>query len=188
MFPVRVGISSCLLGEAVRYDGGHKRSPVLLERLGGRVEWVSVCPEYEVGMGVPREPVKLVAPAGGTGASPPCLVGAVTGTDWTERMRRFARERARRLETMGLSGYVLKSRSPSCGLQVPLFASREDAASFGDRSGRGLFAAALLERLPSLPVEEECALADGIACERFLQRVLDYHRRLCERMAPSCSS
>ena len=184
MDPVRVGISSCLLGENVRYDGGHRQAPVLLECLGPHVTWVPVCPELEVGMGVPREPVRLVA-GGGPG---PSLIGVETRADWSERMRRWAAGRALRLQELGLDGYILKSRSPSCGLAVPLFAAPGADVSLDGRSERGLFAAALLDRLPDLPVEEERQLLDPHACERFLARVLAYHRRHSERTTASCSA
>ena len=166
----RVGISSCLLGENVRHDGGHRRAAGLLADLGGAVEWVAVCPELEVGMGVPRETVELVA-AGPGGA--PRMLGTESGRDWTEAMESFAARRLDELERLGISGYVLKSRSPSCGLLVPVrLASGETAL------GReGLFAAALRRRFPGLPVAEEDALAEGAARGRFLAEVLAYRGR-----------
>src|SRR5690606_4696456 len=110
--PIRIGISSCLLGHAVRWDGGHKRDAFLVERLGRFVEWVPVCPELELGMGVPREPIRLVARGAGIR-----LVSVSGGVDWTARMRAFAQRRVRALARLGLCGYVLKARSPSCGLE-----------------------------------------------------------------------
>jgi uncharacterized protein YbbK (DUF523 family) len=106
-----VGISACLLGERVRWDGGERRAGALLDALGRHVRWVSVCPELEAGLGVPREPIRLEHAPSGT------RVRAVeTGRDLTERMTRHARERLAELEAEGLSGFLLQARSPSCGL------------------------------------------------------------------------
>src|SRR5437867_13293599 len=106
--PVRIGISSCLLGETVRYDGGHKRNTFLVEILGPQVEWVPVCPEVELGLGVPREPLHLVCLEGDFR-----MVFAGSGEDITGRMRQYARERVANLAAADLSGYVLKTNSPS---------------------------------------------------------------------------
>jgi uncharacterized protein YbbK (DUF523 family) len=161
----RVGISRCLLGDEVRYDGGHKREPALIETLGGYVEWVAVCPELEVGMGVPREPVRLTATAGRPRIR---LVGVESGDDWTDRMQTWAAERIGALEAAGLSGFVLKSRSPSCGTHgVPVNA--------GDPAA-GMFAVALLTAVPGLPIEDEERLRDPDARARFLDRVTARHR------------
>src|SRR5882762_6974511 len=110
--PLRLGVSSCLLGEEVRFDGGHKRDRFLTDLLGRYVEWVPVCPEVEVGMGVPREALRLV----GTPASPR-MIGLRSGDDYTARMRRFATERVRALAALDLGGYVFKKDSPSCGIE-----------------------------------------------------------------------
>src|SRR6266404_7119360 len=111
MAPLRLGISACLLGHEVRYDGGHKRDPFLTETLGRFVEWVPVCPEVELGLGVPREPIRLEGDP-----ARPRLVALETRTDHTEAMRRLARARATGLARLELAGYVLKSDSPSCGM------------------------------------------------------------------------
>ena len=170
--PIRVGISSCLLGAAVRYDGQHKRNDFLVDELGPLVEWVPVCPEVEVGMGVPRESVRLVR--GATGATR--MLGNQTGDDWTARMEAFAARRVDELARLELSGYVLKSRSPSCGMEhVDLFSNR-DPDNQPVRAGVGLFAAALLRRFPNLPVEEEGRLADPRLRENFIERLFAYHR------------
>ncbi len=148
----RVGVSACLLGEQVRYDGRHKRSRAVVELIGPEVDWVAVCPEVEVGMPVPREPVVL------TGAGPR-MVGATSGTDHTGAMLRFAETRIAALDP--LDGYVLKSRSPSCGLaEVP-----------GSPDGSGLFAAALRRLRPDLPLAEETALDDDARRRDFLAAV-----------------
>jgi uncharacterized protein YbgA (DUF1722 family)/uncharacterized protein YbbK (DUF523 family) len=160
---IRLGVSACLLGDAVRYGGGHKRDAFLTDTLGPFVEWVPVCPEVEVGLGVPRPPIRLVGDAGA-----PRLVVEKTGEDLTARMQRWARGRVAELAALGLHGYVLKKASPSCGL----FRVRvHDAAGRPGAAGRGLFAAALTGALPTLPVEEEGRLADAGLRENFIERV-----------------
>lgn len=166
---VRVGVSSCLLGEEVRYDGRHKREPYLTEVLGGRVRFVPVCPELDIGLGVPREPIHLLAGPGDVR-----LVGVHSGDDHTVPMRTHGERRVDELRRTGLDGYVLKSRSPSCGLgDVPV----HDAAS-GEvvDHDRGRFAAVLVDRLPDLPVTGEDRLADTAERDRFLERVCVHHR------------
>jgi uncharacterized protein YbbK (DUF523 family) len=173
----RVGISRCLLGERVRYDGGHKLEAPLVERLAARIEWVDVCPEVEVGMGVPREPVQLVPPDDAMPAGPgrARLVGVHTTADWTDRMRKWALARVEQLASMRLSGFVLKARSPSCGLRdVPIGGSGGPAAVVG----AGAFTTVLVERLPDLPVEDEERLRDPVALADFLDRVEARHRRI----------
>jgi uncharacterized protein YbbK (DUF523 family) len=108
---IRLGVSACLLGQTVRYDGGHKRDPFLIDTLGPFVEWVPVCPEVEIGLGVPRDTIRLVGDA-----AAPRLVVEKTGEDLTARMRRYARSRVTELQSLALDGYVLKRGSPSCGL------------------------------------------------------------------------
>src|SRR5712692_5069717 len=166
--PPRVGISQCLLGDNVRYDGGHKLDSVLIETLGCYVEWVPVCPEVEVGLGTPREPMHLVGDL-----DAPRLVTINTGADHTEAMHRFAQQRVRELEALNLSGFVFKSASPSCGIKgVPLFNSQ----GIEVQEGIGLFARAFMEHFPEMPVEEESRLHDPQILENFLERVLVYHR------------
>jgi uncharacterized protein YbgA (DUF1722 family)/uncharacterized protein YbbK (DUF523 family) len=161
---IRLGVSACLLGDEVRYDGGHKRDAFLTDTLGPFVEWVRVCPEVEVGLGVPRPPIRLVGDA-----TAPRLVVEKTGEDLTARMQRWARRRAAELAALGLHGYVLKKSSPSCGL----FRVRVHGEGRGmpGGAGRGLFAAALVEALPSLPIEEEGRLTDAGLREAFIERV-----------------
>jgi uncharacterized protein YbgA (DUF1722 family)/uncharacterized protein YbbK (DUF523 family) len=167
---IRVGVSACLLGAKVRYDGEHKRNPFLVDELAPYVEWVPICPELDVGMGVPRESVRLVR---GRGALVRML-GNRSGEDWTQRMNDYAEERVRALE--GLSAYVLKSKSPSCGMErVKLYASDAPGAP-APREGVGLFAAALRRRWPNLPVEEEGRLEDARLRESFIERLFAYHR------------
>lgn len=168
----RVGISSCLLGEAVRYDGGHKRDRFLTDLLGSCVEWVPVCPEVEVGMGVPRPSIRLEG-----SITEPRLIEPRAGEDWTARMRAFSQRRVRQLKTLGLSGYVLKKDSPTCGMERVRVYARGGGPP--DRHGRGLFATALLEAWPTLPVEEEGRLNDLPLRENFIERVFAYDRWQC---------
>jgi uncharacterized protein YbgA (DUF1722 family)/uncharacterized protein YbbK (DUF523 family) len=158
---IRLGVSACLLGERVRYDGGHKRDRFLTDVLGDFVEWVPVCPEVEIGLGAPRDAIRLV----GREAAPRLVVER-TGEDLTARMTRFAA--AKDAELRELDGYVLKRASPTCGLhRVRVYG--EDGALRG--TGRGLFAAVLTRHLPLLPVEEEGRLTDPASRENFIERV-----------------
>ena len=154
---IRVGISACLLGQEVRYDGGHKRDPVLTEVLGPFVEWVPVCPEVEMGLGTPREPMRLVRDGSSTR-----MVTIHTGIDHTDAMNAWSKKRLDELARADLDGYVLKSKSPSCGMEV--------------ESGPGLFAAALMSQMPGLPVEEEIRLSDARLRKHFIERLFAYHR------------
>jgi len=166
--PVRIGISQCLLGERVRHDGGHKRDGFLIETLGRDVEWVPVCPEVEVGMGVPREKIRLVGDP-----RSPRLVTLTSGIDHTEAMERFSHRRIRELEALDLSGYVFKASSPSCGIrEVPLLNAQGEDTS----DGVGLFARAFIEHFPDMPVEDESRLHDPQAIENFLERALAYRK------------
>lgn len=175
----RIGISSCLLGQAVRYDAGHKRDPFLVETFGAHVEWVPVCPEVEAGFGTPRGAMRLVLDAPQTrerGARfPPehiTLRVIKTGADVSEQLRSYSLKRVEALSFDGLSGYILKKDSPSCGMErVKVF-----GGSLPERAGRGLFAAALIARFPSLPVEEEGRMSDPRLRENFIERVFAYRR------------
>jgi uncharacterized protein YbgA (DUF1722 family)/uncharacterized protein YbbK (DUF523 family) len=167
---LKIGVSSCLLGAKVRFDGQHKRDAFLVDQLGAFVEWVAVCPELEVGMGVPRESVRLVR-GGRDGLR---MLGNRSETDWTARMRRFAERRVRALE--GLVGYVLKSKSPSCGMErVKVHDGIEKRAPV-TKDGVGLFAEALRARFPNLPIEEEGRLHDAGLRENFVERIFAYAR------------
>ena len=170
----RIGISRCLLGEEVRFDGGHKRDAFLTGTIGLWVDWVPVCPEVEVGMGVPREAIHLVADPSGvpSGAQRVRLLGVKSGTDWTAAMSRYARDRARDLAGATLSGFVLKKDSPSCGMERV----RVHQSGMRIRNGRGLFAEALLQAWPNLPVEEEGRLNDPALRDNFIERVFAYQR------------
>ncbi len=165
--PIRIGVSACLMGERVRYDGGHKRADGLVRATDG-VEWVHVCPEVEVGMGTPRETLELVGDAGS-----PRLVTTETGVDHTAAMFSWARERIAALLAEGIDGFVLKTRSPSCGLSsVPVL---RDGVAYA--SGRGIFAAELVRLLPDLPVADEEELVAPSALAKFLRRARAYRER-----------
>ena len=164
----RLGISSCLLGERVRYNGEHKRDPFLVELLGAQVSWVGVCPEVELGLGVPRLPVRLEANPGG-----PRLIEPETRADHTRAMAHFSRARVHALRASELAGYVFKARSPSCGISgVPVWRAAGRAPS----SGQGRFVATLCERMPLLPIEDEEGLADVGLRVSFIERACAYRR------------
>jgi len=165
---VRIGISACLLGDEVRYDGGHKRDDFLADRLARFVTFVRVCPEVEIGLGTPRDPIRLVRAGGALR-----LVNPKTGDDHTDAMTRYAARRVREIAALDLSGYVLKKNSPSCGMER---VKTYDTKGVPAKSGSGLFARALLDALPDLPVEEEGRLLDSDLRENFLTRVFVYRR------------
>lgn len=165
---IRVGISSCLLGEEVRFDGGHKHDTLITGTLGQFFSWVPVCPELELGLGVPRETLRLQGRA-----EKPRLVALKSKTDHTEPMKSFATRRLEELAGIGLQGYILKKDSPSCGMErVRVY----DRKGMPQRRGRGLFAAALMARFPLLPVEEEGRLRDARLRENFVERVFAVYR------------
>ncbi len=164
---IRIGVSSCLLGHDVRYDGGHKRDAFVTGPLARFVAFAPVCPEVEVGMGTPREPVRLVRLGDEVR-----MIGHRSRADHTGAMRRWAEARARALEAEDLCGFVLKKDSPSCGMErVKVY-----AGGTATRAGRGIFAEALMERMPLLPVEEEGRLGDPRLRENFIERVFAYRR------------
>ena len=166
--PLRLGISRCLLGDEVRYDGGHKRDSFLVDVLGRYVEWVPVCPEVEAGMGTPREAIHLVGDL-----RQPRVRTVKTEQDVTTMMVRFSERRVQELEGLALSGYVFKKGSPSCGVErVPVF----NEHGMPDQDGSGVFAHAFMERFPLIPVEEEGRLCDPVTRDNFIERLFSYHR------------
>lgn len=166
---LRVGASSCLLGQRVRYDGSHKRHRTVTETLSHYFEIIAVCPEMEVGMGVPREPVDLIGDP-----LAPRMMGQRSGRDWSGIMRRHGTRRAAEMERLGVCGFVLKKGSPSCGPDgVPVRARWGDPPT-PSVTASGLFARALAERLPLLPVEAEDRLDDASVCGNFIERVHAY--------------
>jgi uncharacterized protein YbgA (DUF1722 family)/uncharacterized protein YbbK (DUF523 family) len=168
-FPrVKIGVSSCLLGQEVRYNGGHKRDRFLISSLSQFVDYVPICPEVAIGLGVPRPPIRLVGDP-----DAPKAVGTDDHTiDVTARLQSFAREKTQTL--VDISGYILKKDSPSCGMErVKVYSEKGGAAQ---RKGQGVFARVLMERMPLLPVEEEGRLNDPVLKENFLTRVFVFHR------------
>lgn len=166
---IRLGISTCLLGEPVRFNGGHKRDRFLTDVLGRHCAWVPVCPEFEMGLGAPRETLRLVGRPG-----EPRLLEPATGTDRTREMERFNRERLKRLVKENLHGFVFKKDSPTCGVfRVKVW---HEGGGGSERKGVGLWARDLQKRLPLLPVEEEGRLHDLGLRENFIERVFCYYR------------
>ncbi len=166
--PIRIGVSACLIGQAVRFDGGHKRSDFLVDTFGPFVEFVPVCPEVEIGLSVPRETLRLARLNDEVR-----LLANKSGADLTDPMRHYAERRTRALANDDLSGYVLKKDSPSCGMErVRIYAGN----GMPSRNGRGLYADALIRRYPNLPVEEEGRLNDARLRENFIERVFAYRR------------
>lgn len=169
--PVRLGVSTCLLGEPVRYDGGHARNRYVMDVLGEHFEYVKVCPEVESGMPIPRPTIRLVDEGDGIR-----LVDPKSGDDHTGSMQAYSERRVSQLMGEGLDGYVLKKDSPSCGMsRIKVYKNGMPAS----RDQRGLFAAELLDAWPGLPVEEEGRLNDLPLREAFVERVFARHRWRC---------
>jgi uncharacterized protein YbgA (DUF1722 family)/uncharacterized protein YbbK (DUF523 family) len=165
--PVYVGVSSCLLGQAVRYDGNHKYHKFINDSLSKHFSYVAICPEIAIGMNVPRPALRL---AGSVDA--PRVVGVRDHTlDVTEPLRNFSQNKARELSY--LSGYIFKKASPSCGMQhIKVYEGKELIAT----QGVGVFARAIMKAYPLLPVEDEGRLCDSGIRHNFVQRVFVYHR------------
>ena len=156
--PIRILVSSCLLGEKVRYDGGHKRDPFLVETLGRFIEVVPVCPEADCGLPTPREAMRLAGDP-----ADPRLVTVKTGVDHTGKMQRWIRRKLQDLEGLDLCGYICKEGSPSSGMEA------------------GMFTKAFMDRFPLIPVEEEGRLQDPVFREMFVERMFTL-RRLRDRI------
>jgi len=167
----KIGISRCLLGENVRYDGGHKLDRFLRDVLGRHVEFVPVCPEVECGLSVPREAMRLVGDA-----DSPRLVTVKTKEDITPRMTAWAQGQVAELGQSDLCGFVFKYGSPTSGMsRVKVYPEAGGAPAL---KGRGLFAARLMDALPLLPVEDEGRLNNPALRENFIERVFVMHRWL----------
>jgi uncharacterized protein YbgA (DUF1722 family)/uncharacterized protein YbbK (DUF523 family) len=166
--PVRIGVSSCLLGQKVRYDGGHKRDSFIADMLARFVEFVPLCPEMEMGLGAPRDSIHLAEIEGKLR-----LVNPKTQRDLTDTMTEWTRRRLKLMEKEPLSGFVLKKDSPSCGMErVRVHHDGKPPT----KEGVGLFAKLLMARWPTLPVEEDGRLNDSRLRENFIERVFAYHR------------
>lgn len=163
MEKIRLGVSACLLGQNVRYDGGHQLNRYLRDTLGIFVDYVPVCPEVEMGLSIPRETLRLVGDPGA-----PRLVFSKSGEDVTDQMTAWAKKRLDELEGENLCGFIFKSRSPSSGMaRVKLY----DRNGVPSKNGVGLFARLLMERFPLLPVEEDGRLNDPRLRENFLEAI-----------------
>lgn len=162
--PLRIGVSACLLGQAVRFDGGHKHDRWITGELGRYVVFVPVCPEVEAGFGVPREAMRLVGDA-----EAPRLVTVRSGRDMTAAMESWAGRRASELAQENLCGFIFKSKSPSSGMtRVKVYS---DKGGMPAHKGVGLFAKAFMRRFPLLPVEEDGRLCDAKLRENFIERI-----------------
>ncbi|MCK9335868.1 MAG: DUF523 and DUF1722 domain-containing protein [Candidatus Cloacimonetes bacterium] len=169
MEKLKLGISSCLLGHKVRYDGGHKYDAWLVETLGQYVDYVPVCPEAGCGMSIPREALRLV----GT-KDDYRLITVKTGIDYTDQMLEFSYETLKRLESEQLCGYVFKSKSPSSGMErVKVYPPHGGAAG---KTGVGIWAREFMRAYPLLPVEEEGRLHDPVLRENFIERIFIMQR------------
>lgn len=165
---IKLGVSACLLGEQVRWNGGHARDRYLTDILGQYVEYVPVCPEVECGMGVPRETLRLVGDPDN-----PNLVTSKTNIDHTSRMLDWAQKRARELEKENLCGFVFKKNSPSSGLyRVPV----KNFKGMPQKKGQGIFARVFTGNFPLIPVEEEGRLHDAKLRETFIEQVFTLMR------------
>jgi FdhD protein len=167
---IRVGISACLVGQEVRYNGAHKRTDRLIDGLAARFELVPVCPEVEMGLGTPREPMNLYRHGRALR-----MITVDTRIDHTDGMKAFSARRLEELAKGGISGFVLKKDSPSCGVAgTPTY---ELDGTGMRRDGSGIFAAAVLERFPHMPVDDEVALLEPGALDQFIDRVVAYSHR-----------
>jgi uncharacterized protein YbbK (DUF523 family) len=164
---IKVAVSSCLLGQQVRYDGGHKRHQWVAEELVQQFELVAVCPEVGIGMGTPRKPIQLR-----DDPNAPRARGVEDPTfDVTSELQDYAKKQLHALKD--ICGYIFKSRSPSCGLyEVPVY----DATGAITGQGSGVYAGAIVSAMPGLPVIDESSLSESGPQQDFVQRVLDYHQ------------
>ncbi len=166
---IKIGMSSCLLGEEVRWDGDHKYDQYVRDVLGSYFDYVSICPEVDVGMGVPRETVALY----GTLENPK-MITKRSKTDWTKKMNHYTKDRIHELTKENLCGYVFKSKSPSCGIgKVPIYS---EFGSSRMRHGSGMFASSFVKVFPLVPVEDEGRLHDPVIRENFIVRIFCFHR------------
>ncbi len=171
---IRVGISECLLGANVRYDGGHRRDRAVTRALARRFELIAVCPEMELGLGAPRDPMHLEGDA-----DSPRLIVTASRRDLTDGMERFSRKRVRMLLRIPISGFISKARSPSCGVGS---AALHRPSRGGRRRVHGLFVAALEREAPLFPVAEDDDLQTPESRDGFADRVIAYERWRCLRV------
>jgi len=168
MEKIRLGISACLLGENVRYDGGNTHDRFLTDTLGKYVEYVPICPEVECGLPVPREAMRLEGDL-----VSPRLIRTHTREDMTDRFMKWSETRAAELDEEDLCGFIFKSRSPSCGIErVKVYDERGVPA----KKGTGMFAKAFIKRFPLIPVENEDRIYDPELWENFIERIFTLRR------------
>lgn len=168
MKKIKIGISSCLLGEKVRFDGGHKRQPFLVDHFGPFVSWVPVCPEFELGLGVPRPSLRLEGNKDHTR-----LIMPKIGKEYTHEMSHYSQKKVKTLQKKCLDGYIFKKDSPSCGIHgVRIY----DKNGVPKKSGQGFFSKCVIDSMPFLPVEEEGRLNDPRIRENFITRVFSHSR------------
>lgn len=164
---ILIGTSSCLLGENVRFDGGHKKDKFITGALAEYVDFYKVCPEADIGLGIPRPPIRLV----GDTDSPEVVEVKNPEKNYTKKLTSYSSKKVKQLPL--LTGYILKSKSPSCGMtRVKVY----QANGLPSQPGVGIFAKALLKQYPALPVEEEGRLNDPHLRENFIERVFIYRR------------
>jgi uncharacterized protein YbgA (DUF1722 family)/uncharacterized protein YbbK (DUF523 family) len=168
MEKIKIGISSCLLGNNVRYDGGHQHDRYITDTLGRYFTWFPVCPEVECGLGIPREAMRLVG-----NPENPRLVTIRTGLDHTDGMHAWVNKKLQELEKENLCGFIFKSKSPSSGIGgVKIYTS----SGVPDRKGAGLFGGAFMKHFPLLPVIDEGRLHDPLLRENFIERIFIFKR------------
>ena len=164
---IKVGISRCLLGDKVRFDAGHKKEAFICNVLSHYFEFVAVCPEVDIGLGIPRTPVRLIGDV-----NDPELVNTKDASiNHTDKMKNYCDKSVNTLTQ--LSGYILKSKSPTCGLFRVKVYQEKGMPSY---NGQGIFAKALADKYPDMPIEEEGRLQDPMLRENFLERVFIYWR------------
>lgn len=168
MEKIKIGIASCLLGNEVRWNGGHKLDRFLRDELGRYVEWVPVCPEVECGMSTPRETVRLTGDP-----KAPRLVGTKSGTEWTETMHDWGAKRLAQLESEDLCGYVFKHGSPSSGMRSIKVWQDNGQPLY---NGTGIWARMVMDHFPALPFEDDGRLHDAGIRENFIIRVFTLQR------------
>ena len=166
--PIKLGVSRCLLGDKVRYDGGHQLDRFITDTLGRYVAYVPVCPEAECGLGIPREAMRLVGDP-----EAPRLVTRKTGQDHTDRMRAWALRCVKELEEKNLCGFIFKSNSPSSGMErVKVYTEK----GMPIKKGRGVFAAVFMDHFPLIPAEDDGRLHDPVLRENFIERIFTMKR------------
>ncbi|MBW2366453.1 MAG: DUF523 domain-containing protein [Deltaproteobacteria bacterium] len=166
---IKIGVSACLLGNNVRYNGGHARDHFLTDTLGRYVTFVPVCPESECGLGIPRETMHLAGDPDN-----PRLVTTKTRIDYTEKMKTWAHKRLAALARENLCGFIFKKNSPSCGMtRVKVFNDKGQPV----KTGSGIFARMFMDRFPLIPVQEDGRFHDPLIRENFIEQIFTMKRR-----------